>query len=816
MKKTFPKKGLREIWAHKFQYFFLILILALGIAAYGSFYNMSDARGKILDSLFQESNFMDLQAEFQYGQMENLSEVQRIIEDNGLADSVEKIEYRLSFDAFVNHTVDGETKTTRARIIGYAAFDEVGDPRLPSVNTPLFFTDYSVYFSEKGAMECYIEHKFSDAYGINEGDIITVVKSGQKFDLDILADVDVPEFFFVIPEGSLFPAERSLCVLVMPMSTAEELLTGTVSNDTLVNGMVMHLEPHVRVDDFRKKLEDAFQNSGILVKSTEKDENPSRNFLIQDYENDKENMMIFPMVIFMVSGFGLLIALRRMIRTHRVQIGIFKALGVPPGVVIRYFSFIGLAIAVFSIMLGWLMSIPIDSVFNNMLDSLYNFSIMKTSFSWFYFLVAGAISVAVCLGCTMIPAWRALRIKPVDAIQSKEGISVSKAGKLAGRIGRMGNLPVPLKLTLRNLVRRPRRTFSTVLGVALALGLFFAFAVSVESIVVLLDDTSSGNQWDYEITMDGFAPSATALDWKDQYDDIEKVNTGLMLPVTLMDAVENEEGLIYAVDDVSAAYSFDFTNGAYREGEVVISKMLAEQESVGIGDVVELAVPYRHSPVNYTRTTIELKISGIQSNHMGPLFFTDLDTISGHANLTGSTNLVYLMMEGDDKNLDLENGLITSQSVRSVTHSSDRKGLLDQYFDLFMQVMGVMGFISMLMAGAIVYNMFRINALESRREYATMKTLGTSQWRISKLIFMEGGFVTIFSILAGTAGGYGLAYYMMQAATDLGFDLPMVFSWLGFAATAAMITVVIVLVSLLTIRFIGKIVIADVIRERSS
>ena len=58
--------------------------------------------------------------------------------------------------------------------------------------------------------------------------------------------------------------------------------------------------------------------------------------------------------------------------------------------------------------------------------------------------------------------------------------------------------------------------------------------------------------------------------------------------------------------------------------------------------------------------------------------------------------------------------------------------------------------------------------------------------------------------------------YLMQAATDLGFDLPLVFSWLGFIATAAMIVVVIVLVSLLTVRFIGKIVIADVIRERSS
>jgi hypothetical protein len=59
-------------------------------------------------------------------------------------------------------------------------------------------------------------------------------------------------------------------------------------------------------------------------------------------------------------------------------------------------------------------------------------------------------------------------------------------------------------------------------------------------------------------------------------------------------------------------------------------------------------------------------------------------------------------------------------------------------------------------------------------------------------------------------------FIIMQAATDLRFDLPMFFSCLGFAATAAMIVAVLVLVSLLTIRFIGKIVISNVIRERSS
>jgi len=68
----------------------------------------------------------------------------------------------------------------------------------------------------------------------------------------------------------------------------------------------------------------------------------------------------------------------------------------------------------------------------------------------------------------------------------------------------------------------------------------------------------------------------------------------------------------------------------------------------------------------------------------------------------------------------------------------------------------------------------------------------------------------------GTAGGYGLAAYMMQAVTDFDWELTIVFSWLGFLFGFIMIAFVVLLVSLFTIRYIARINIADVIRERTS
>ena len=79
VRKTFLKKGIREVWAHKFQYFFLVLVLGMGIASYGSLFDMSKARGATLEAIYEESNFMDAQVMIEYGQTINLSTLDTIL-----------------------------------------------------------------------------------------------------------------------------------------------------------------------------------------------------------------------------------------------------------------------------------------------------------------------------------------------------------------------------------------------------------------------------------------------------------------------------------------------------------------------------------------------------------------------------------------------------------------------------------------------------------------------------------------------------------------------------------------------------------------
>ena len=816
MKKTFIKKGVREVWKHKVQYFFLILILGLGVASYGPMYNMVDARELILEEIYDDSRFMDLQVQFQYGVTRNLTDVRDLLEDSGLAQDIDMIEYRLSYDVFVNHDDGGEMKTTKGQVIGYVTFDGTGASRDLTVNVPLFFSDEPELLSASDARECYIERKFSRAYDIDPGeDKITVIKGSQNFELEVLEDASVPEYFFVIPEGAMFPSEYSFGVVMLPMDTAQELYYGNVPDNTTVNDIVLILKDYNRLDEFQEKLEKVFENAGIPVKLIPKEDNPSRFFMYQDLKNDKESTVIFPVIVFGVAAFGLIIALRRMIQTHRTQIGIFKALGLPNGVVIRYFGFIGLFIGILGTGLGMLLSIPINGAFMDLLNDLYDFTVSKSAFSWYYFFSASLICIVLCLVFTIFPAWWALRIKPIDAIQSREGINKKKVGRVATKIGRMGKLPVPLKLTLRNLLRTPRRTFSTVFGVALALSLFLSFVIVLESMVAILDKSTEDLEWDYEVNMEGFQSQTVAHEWERNFTLITGTNQGIMLPTRIIDGSGFEDALVYGLEDVEESFHLKLKRGSIKPGKLVISVTLGDELGVGVGDDLMLEVPVM-GPAGLNMTEVAMTVSGVQDNIFGPYIYTDLAFIQDTTNLNGLVNVVYMSTEGGEDDTEVENELITTPGVRAVSHISDRENVLAQYYDLILGVMVIMGVVSMILAGAIIYNLFRINAQENRRNYATMKTVGTPLRRLGYLIFMEGGFITIFGVLVGTAGGYGLAAYMMRAVTDFDWEPTIVFSWLGLLAGFIMIAFVVFLVSLSTIRYIAKINIADVIRERTT
>ncbi|MFW3146078.1 MAG: ABC transporter permease [Thermoplasmatota archaeon] len=815
MRTTFLKKGMREIWAHKFQYIFLILILGLGVAAFGALNDMQASRFKTFDHNYEESRFMDLRIEFQYGIIKNRSDVAALLSSDGIMDDIQDIEYRLVFNVFLNHTEGGGAKISKGIVMGYEYYDAPDSQREITVNRPLPYGDYDILFSSETGNECYLEHNFAQVYEIGKGDAIQVINGYNTTSFSVLNEVAIPEYFMVMKEGNLMPQHRSLGVLAVPMETAQRI-HGSMDGETLVNDIVLKLKDPDRLEAFKKTIIELFQTNGIPVKTVEREEDPARYFIRDDMEGDTKVFRTFPIVIFTVSGFGLFMALRRMVQTHKVQIGIFKSLGVPNRIVMLYFASIGIMVAFLGVILGLGLSVPLNIWFLGIVKANFGFPVMVYSVSWGYYIAGALISLAICVSCTMLPAWKSLRIKPVDAIQQREGVSRRKVGRLATRIGRRSSIPTALKLTFRNILRKPSRSLTSTIGVGLALSLFLSFMIIMQTMIVMVDEWNAVNKWDYEVEAENFFSINTTSSWKDDYPEIIGTNPCLFLPTNLKTDGKEENALVYAIEDIGSAFKVEMEEGEIVKGQLVISFYHRDTMGIDVGDLIDIEVPVMVPDVGPVMTPKKIRICGIQGNNLGFIAFTDIETIQNMTGLKGLANVIYLDTRGGGRSLSLENSLIKVPGVSSVSHRSQTGNLIEEYFDLFMGVVYAISIISTALAAAIIYNLFMISTQEKRRDYATMKTLGTSQIRLSKLIFLEAGFITIPGIMLGVAGGWGLAYYMLTVGTDFeGINLVMRWSWIGFIIGSLLMIMTVVAVSLITIRYIRRIIIADVIRERS-
>ena len=780
---------------------------------YTSMFDFMGTREVTMQIIEDESRFMDIEVTTQYGTLLNQQIAEDMLMHSSVRDGISAIEYRMIVDVYINHTVNGQEKMTKGLLYGYDYSQGDGETRDILVNRPLFFDEQVTSFSEVKDLSCYLEVNFAQYYGITANSHLDVVKDNQEMEFIVIEIINVPDFFDVISEGSLFPVPDSLGVMIVPIETCYEII-GLNSSDHLINDIVIRLTEDADIDLIEEELIRIFKDEAVPVTVMKGEDNLAWASLMGDLEGDKEFMGMFPGIIFIISGIGLVIALRRMVRAHRPQIGIFKAMGVPNRTVLLYFLNIGLIIASCSIAVGFTLSLPLKVLFNGLMDEMLLFAICEYATYTEYYVYAAIIALVLCVSCTLLPAGFAVREKPIDVIQKREGLGKLKIKKHAKK--KVGHrFPVPMRMVGRDISRKPVRSLTTIFGVALSLALFLSVVIMFDSFFVFLDETKAINTWDYEVGVSGFTPVSYGDKWTDEHQSIVFVNPGLRLPVNLTRNGMYVDGLFYGLDDPSKSLQLG-VDYPYGDG-VFISNYIADELQVDVGDFIEVEMLRLKDGFRFTVYSSELEVLGIHHNPMGVFVYGSLDVLYRLTGLDDFANFYLIHTEGVELSSEDLNALAQTEQVVAVTYVENQDTFLDQMFDLIIGFIFVMILVSVVLAVAIVYNLFKIGAIEKSREYATMKTLGTSMRRISYLIFIEGA-VTLFGGLSlGAIGGYYMSYAMLVGNELLeGIALEVVFSWTGLMIGAVVLSVVVVLVSWLTIRFIGKINIADVIRDRST
>lgn len=719
-------KAWRDLLRHKGQFIGLILVVALGVMTFEGFLTGYLDLNASVERANRELLFADFSTRVLAAPAAEVRAVRRV-------PGVRAAEARLIVDVGLD-LADGNRAV--ARLIG------IPEDRPAAVNGLML---ESGRMPAKGSRHEVLLHvKFATDTGLRPGDRLEL-KIGSRIERATVVGIATSaEYMYPVSEKGSMPSPREFAPVFVPQTSLERMLgrPGTV-NDFAV---VVDLGANALV--VAQRVEDLLSHYGT-TESIQRADQPSQFMIASEIEQNRVMAVFLPVIILAISTASMFITLSRLVTGQRGEIGLAKALGYSDGQLFAHYLFFSVVVASVGAAIGiaggdWLARVMakqyIDILGIPMLDHHIYPSVV---------LGAVAVSLVACGLAGVVPAWRAVRIPPAEAMHADPNAA------LAG-----GRIPLPerllarvlprsftFRIPLRNVFRSRRRSIYTVLGIAFALVITVATQASFDSIDVLIQEVPARSMlWDVSAGFEQpIAPARLAeiRRWR----GVESAEGMLMLPVTVKHGMSSYESVIIATDPQLKSHGFKILSGkpvrdSLAGGGVVLPESIAKDIGVGLGERVDVKTPYIDDPVSLEVTSISEEALGAPI-YVGTRVGRDL-TAGGPERF----NAVYLAVAPSATNRVKDELADLPGSTEVVVKAEMLSRLIEMMeFALFYQAL-LLGF-GIMMAFVVVYNTFTANVAERTREIATMRTIGESNSRLAVMLSIENLLLALAGVPLG-------------------------------------------------------------------
>lgn len=730
----------------------IALVIALGTGTYAALTSTSTWRTRSNDASFALLHLHDLEAQMSTGSTAPEGSLTAVVRGLPAAADVERVQERLIVPTQLSSRVGARDVLTPGMIVGTPPA-----PEDAAVDALHVVAGRAPKAGEAGPTVV-LEHKYARANDLPDTGMLLV--SGGRTVPYVGVGV-TPEDFVVTGSGSGFiMVEAAFGVAYTTLAGAQEI-AGAPGR---VNDVVLLLRPGADRGRLQQQLTAALAAADPPLSATvsTRDDEPAYTILYQDIEGDEQFWTIVSLLMLAGATFASVSLTARVVEGERREIGIGMALGRPSPLLALRPAMLGVEIAVMGVLLGLAVGFALIAPLRNLYQTLLPLPVWETPFVPGPFVRAAAVGVLLPLLAVAWPVWRAVRVQPVDAI---------RVGHLAGRQVGAGlthlarRLPSPGRsywhMPARNLLRTPRRTLLTALGVAMAI----AVIVTVGGLIASMDRTigradaettrSSANR--LSVTLDTFRPlDDPAVRALADVPGVASVVTGLQVGGTARTADGGSLDLLVEVLDMGTApWTPTITSGA-ATGGLVLTETAARDLGVRPGDRVTLQHP-QTTAGGLRLVESSVPVAGL---HPFPLrAMTYLDAASaGLFGLTGVTNLAQVLPTPGTDPDTVRRQLFADPAVASVTRPSD---LADAFRDALEQLVGILtvvAAVTLLLALLIAFNAASISADERRRENATMMAYGLPARTLLGLATVE----SVLIGLLGTVLGIGMGWLAMR------------------------------------------------------
>lgn len=738
-------RDLRSRWL---QVAAIAMVIALGTGSYAGLSNVTRWRRASTDHGYQVLNMYDLRVQLAQGST---------VPQGGLAAAVrelpglEQAEERLIVDTQVDASTGGETILVPGSIYGVRAGEG-----LPAVNGFSVPEGRALSEADRGQPVVLLEHHFAKHYGLPpEGPLR--ISGGQE--LTYAGQALTPEFFIVTTERGGLLAEANYAALFTSLETAQQLTGRPGAVNDLVLTLTGDPDREAAAAQLEALLARELPGTGVTVWT--RDEDPSFFLNDADIDGDQQVYDIFAFLMFagaIVAAFNLI---ARIVESQRREIGLSMVFGVRPLRIAVRPLLVAAEIALLGVAFGIAVGMLIGLAMASVLTDLMPLPQWDTPFLPGVFLAVGIAGFLLPFLATTWPVWRAVRVPPVQAIQA--GYRSARGGGLAPVLSR---LRIPgntfFQVPIRNVVRTPRRSLLTSLGIAAALAALVAFVGLIDSFLGTIDrgneEVLSSAPDRLEVALDrpypADGPEVAAIAGDARVRSAEN----LLRLESLVRHDGEEVGIQVDVRPLdSPTWVPRLTQGKLDRDTpgLYLSELAARNLGVETGDTVTLRHPVLGPGGTFGLVDTELPVLGL---HPHPFrFVTYMD--SSHAglfNLAGATNLVQVLPAEGATRDEMKRALFDLDGVTSVQGLDEVAEALDKLLGEFVLVLRVVEGAMLLLALLIAFNSASINMDERAREHATMFAFGVPERTVLRMAIVENLILGVTATALGLVSGWFL------------------------------------------------------------
>ena len=664
----------------------------------------------------------------------------------------------------------------------------------------------------RGPDELTIDAGTADTTGYAVGDTVPVLLSDGIRDFDLVGITG-------------FGAEDNLLgatIVTFDLATAQEVL----GREGEVTSIAVSAEPGVEADVLRDRIDDALGEAAAEVVTAEDQQ-------AQDQAEITQGLSFINIALLAFAGIALFVGVFLIVNTFSIivaqrtrEFALLRAVGasarqVQLAVVVEALA-VGLVAGVLGLAAGIGLSELMRAIFGAIGFGFPDGGLVVEARTIVVSLVLALVVTAVA---AVLPARRASRISPMEALREGAGASDDRVGtgrtvagavlavggtaaivaglfldvpQPAGVVGAgaaatfvgvsllapylarpvaavVGALPARLgvagRLGRNNASGNPKRTASTasalMIGVALV-SFVSIFAASATASVNELFAAQLGS--DFTLTPTGFGQSgvpagvASAVDELDETAAVMGLRTAPLEfgdATTMLTAVDPED-----VEDLLSLGVSEDALAALSDGGVLLPAEMAEAEGVAVGDVVDARLVTQQASLEVVGTFENTEVIGT----------TWVTATSTFADLAGD-GVTYLVLADvadgvgpAEARAAIDGALEDFPTVQVQDQAELVESLRTQVDQLLNVIVGLLG-LALVIALIGIVNTLALSVFERTREIGLLRAVGMTRRQVRSMVRWEAVIVAVFGAGLGVAVGSVFGWALVRAAADEGLQV---------------------------------------------